>query len=144
MPGVDVRKYSENMRDQSKSSLEEMRKMVRAWVGATDLAYHKMVAELRDLEARNRVQVEKLQKQARKLNREEVSKQVKETYDDLAKRGEEVIHDLRTRPQTRLVFTRTEKTLKSAERKLRDAEHKVEEADHRVTGKGNKKPAAHK
>ena len=97
-----------------------------------------MVAELKDLEARNRVQVEKLQKQAKKLNREEVRKQVKEAYEDLAKRGEEVIHDLRTRPQTRLVFSRTEKALK-------DAEHKVEEADHRVTGRGVKgRPQAHK
>jgi hypothetical protein len=138
MPTVDVRKYSESMRDQSKTSLEEMRKIVRAWVGATDLAYQKMVAELKDLEARNRVQVEKLQKQAKKLNREEVRKQVMEAYEDLAKRGEEVIHDLRTRPQTRLVFTRAEKALKNAE-------HKVEEADHKVTGKSVKgKPAAHK
>ena len=39
MPTVDVRKYSESMRDQSKTSLEEMRKIMRAWVGATDLAY---------------------------------------------------------------------------------------------------------
>ncbi len=138
MPTVDVRKYSESMRDQSKTSLEEMRKIVRAWVGATNLAYEKMVAELKDLEARNRVQVEKLQKQAKKLNREEVRKQVMDAYEDLAKRGEEVIHDLRTRPQTRLVFSRTEKALKNAE-------HKVEEADHKVTGRGVKgRPQAHK
>ena len=91
MPTVDVRKYSETMRDQSKSSLEEMRKIMRAWVGATDLAYNRMLTELKDLEARNRVQVEKLQKQAKKLNREEVRRQVRETYDDLAERGEEVI-----------------------------------------------------
>ncbi len=138
MPAVDVRKYSESMRDQSKSSMEEMRKIMRAWVGATDLAYQKMIAELKDLENRNRVQVEKLQKQAKKLNRDEVRKQVMETYEDLAKRGEEVIHQLRTRPQTRLVFSKAEKTLK-------DAEHKVEEADHKVTGRGTKsRPVAHK
>ena len=140
MPTVDVRKYSETMRDQSKSSLEEMRKIMRAWVGATDLAYKRMLTELKDLENRNRVQVEKLQKQAKKLNREEVRKQVRETYEDLAKRGEEVIQELRTRPQTRLVFTRTEKALKQAE-------HKVEDAEHRVTGgpaKANRKPVTHK
>ena len=135
MATVDVRKYSETMRDQGKSSLEEMRKLVCAWVGATDLAYSRMLTELKD-----RVQVEKLQKQAKKLNREEVRRQVRETYDDLAERGEEVIQHLRTRPQTRLVFKRTEKALKQAE-------HKVEDAEHRVTGgpaKVNGKPAAHK
>ncbi len=140
MPTVDVRKYSETMRDQSKSSLEEMRKIMRAWVGATDLAYNRMLTELKDLETRNRVQVEKLQKQAKKLNREEVRKHVRETYEDLAKRGEEVIQQLRTQPQTRLVFKRTEKALKQAE-------HKVEDAEHRVTGgpaKANRKPVTPK
>ncbi len=135
MATVDVRKYSETVRDQGKSSLEEMRKLVCAWVGATDLAYSRMLTELKD-----RAQVEKLQKQAKKLNREEVRRQVRETYDDLAERGEEVIQHLRTRPQTRLVFKRTEKALKQAE-------HKVEDAEHRVTGgpaKVNGKPAAHK
>ena len=74
-------------------------------------------------------------------------KQVLETYEDLAKRGEKVIQDLRTRPQTRLVFARAEKTLKHAEEKLQHAEEKVEHAEHRVTGpaaKGARKPAAHK
>jgi len=140
MPTVDVRKYGDTVRDQSKSSVEEIRKIVRAWVGATDLAYERVRAELKDLETRNRAQVEKLQKQARKLSGEDVRKQVREAYDDLAKRGEKVIHQLRTRPQTRLVFTRTEKT-------LRHAEDKAEDAEQRVTGqpaKGGRKPAAAK
>ncbi len=122
MPTVDVRKYSETMRDQGKFSLEEVRRLVCAWVGATDLAYSRMLTELKD-----RAQVEKLQKQAKKLNREEVRRQVRGTYDDLAERGEEVIQQLRTRPPARLVFKRTEKVLKQAE-------HKVENAEHRVTG----------
>ena len=123
MVTVNVRKYSETMRDQGKSSLEEMRRFVCAWVGATDLAYGRMLTELKD-----RVQVGKLQKQAKKLNREEVGRQVRETYDDLAERGEEVIQQVRTRPPARrLVFKRTERALKQAE-------HKVEDAEHRVTG----------
>jgi uncharacterized protein YukE len=140
MQTVDVRKYGETVRDQSKTSMEEIRKVVRAWVGATDLAYERVRTELKDLQTRNRAQVEKLQERAKKLNREEVRKQMRETYEDLAKRGDKVIHELRTRPQTRLVFTRTEKT-------LQHAEEKVEEAEHRVTGaapKGGRKPAAHK
>jgi uncharacterized protein YukE len=140
MPTVDVRKYGETMRDQSKTSVEEIRKLVRAWVGATDYAYERVVTELKDLQTRNRAQVEKLQERAKKLNREEVRKQMRETYEDFAKRGDKVLHELRTRPQTRLVFTRAEKT-------LHHAEEKVEEAEHRVTGaapKGARKPAAHK
>jgi uncharacterized protein YukE len=140
MPSVDVRKYGETVRDQSKTSVDEIRKLLRVWVGATDLAYERVRTELRDLETRNRAQVEKLQKRAKKLNREDMRKQMRETYDDLAKRGEKVIHDLRTRPQTRLVFTRAEKT-------LHHAEERVEDAEHRVTGqapKGGRKPATHK
>jgi len=123
MPAVDVRRYGETMRDQGKASLEETRKLVCAWVGATYLAYGWMLTELKD----DRAQVGKLQKQAKKLNREEVRRQVRETYDDLAERGEEVIEQVRTRPPARLVFKRTEKALKQTE-------HKVEDAEHRVTG----------
>ena len=135
MPTVGVRKYGETMRDQGKSSLQEMRRLVCAWLGATDLAYSRMLTELKD-----RAQVGKLQKKTKKLNREEVRRQVRETYDDLAERGEEVIQQVRTRPPARLVFKRTERALKQAE-------HKVEDAEHRITGapaKANGKPAAHK
>ncbi len=147
MPTVDVRKYGETVRDQSKTSVEEIRKLVRAWVGATDLAYERVRTqykrvrtELKDLDARNRARVEKLQERAKKLNREQVRKDMQETYEDLAKRGEKVIHDLRTRPQTRLVFTRAEKA-------VQHVEEKVEEAEHRVTTpapKPGRKPAPHK
>jgi uncharacterized protein YukE len=140
MQTVDVRKYGETVRDQSKTSMEEIRKLVRAWVGATDLAYERVRTELKDLQTRNRAQVGRLQERAKKLNREEVRKQMRETYEDLAKRGDKVIHELRTRPQTRLVFTRAEKT-------LQHAGEKVEEAEHRVTGaapKAARKPVAHK
>jgi len=140
MQTVDVRKYGETMRDQSKTSIEEIRKLARACVGATDLAYERVRTELKDLQTRNRTQVGRLQERARKLNTEEVRKQMREAYEDLAKRGDKVIRDLRTRPQTRLVFTRAEKTLRQAEEKVGDAEH-------RVTGqaqKGARKPATHK
>jgi hypothetical protein len=137
---ADVRKYGETMREQGKSSIDEARKLIRAWVGATDLAYDRVRAELKELPARNQAQVHKLQLQAKKFNREEVRKQISGAYDDLAKRGEKVIARMRTRPQTRLVFKRAEKSLKHAE-------EKVEAAEERVTGKSaadGRKPAAHK
>jgi hypothetical protein len=137
---ADVRKYSETMREQGKSSIDEARKLMRAWVGATDLAYDRVRAELKELPARNQAQVHKLQLQAKKLNREEVRKHVRDTYDDLAKRGEKVIARMRTRPQTRLVFKRAEKT-------LMDAEQRVEAAEERVTGRSaadGRKTATHK
>ncbi len=132
---VDVRKYGDSMREQGKTSFEEARKLVHAWVGATDLAYERVRTELKDLDAR--AQVDKLQKQAKSLTVADVRKQFRVTYTDLAKRGEKVIRDLRRRPQTRLVFTRTEKALK-------DTEKRVEEAEQHVTGRPAKKPAAHK
>jgi hypothetical protein len=156
MPTVDVRKYGETMRDQSRTSVEEIRKLIRAWVGATDYAYERVRTELKDLQTRNRAQVERvrtelkdlqtrnraqverLQERAKKLNRDDVRKQMRATYEDLAERGDKVIQELRTRPQARLVFTRA-----AAHR----AEEKAESAEHRVTGqapKGGRKPAAHK
>jgi uncharacterized protein YukE len=131
---ADVRKYGETVREQGKSSIEEVRKLIRAWVGATDLAYGRVRAELKEFPARNQAQVQKLQVQAKKLNTAEVRKQVLETYDDLAKRGEVVLARLRARPQARLVFARAEKTLKQAEKTLKHAEHAVEDAEERVTG----------
>ncbi len=131
---ADVRKYGETMREQGKSSIEEVGKLIRAWVGATDLAYGRVRAELKELPARNQAQVQKLQGQAKKLNRAEVRKQVLETYDDLAKRGEKVLARLRSRPQARLVFTRAEKTLKHAEQTLKHSERAVENAEQRTTG----------
>ena len=85
---TDVRKYGETVRKQGKSSVDEARKLIRAWVGATDLAYDRVRAELKELPARNQAQVQKLQARAKKLNGEEVRKHVRETYDDLAERGE--------------------------------------------------------
>ncbi|MGE5287979.1 MAG: hypothetical protein ACM3ML_12400 [Micromonosporaceae bacterium] len=147
---TDVRKYSETMREQGKkygetvreqgkSSMDEVRKLIRAWVGATDLAYDRVRAELKELPARNQEQVHKLQMRAKKLNRAEVRKQVLHTYDDLAKRGEEVIARLRERPQTRLVFTKAQKGLKHAE-------ETVAEAEEHVTGRpaAARKAPAHK
>ena len=132
---VDVRKYGETMREQGKTSIEEARKLMHAWVGVTDLAYQRVLGELKDLDAK--AQMEKLQARARKLTVADVRKQARTSYADLAKRGEKVIRDLRRRPQTRLVFTRTEKALK-------DTEKRVEEAEEHVTGRPTRKPAAQK
>lgn len=135
MPTVDVRKYGDTVREQGKTSFDEARKLMHAWVGATDLAYHRVLAELRDLDARARL--EKLQDRTKKLTVADVRKQVRVTYSDLAKRGEKVIRDLRRRPQTRLVFTKTEKALKETEKH-------VEEAEQHVTGRPAKRQAAQK
>jgi hypothetical protein len=133
------KKYGETVREQGKSSIDEARKLIRAWVGATDFAYNRVRAELKELPVRNQEQVHKFQLRAKKLNRDQVRKQVKHTYDDMAKRGEKVIAHWRTMPQTRLVFTRAEKGLKHAE-------EKVEEAEQHVTGRpaGARKAPAHK
>ncbi len=141
---ADVRKYGETMREQGKSSIEEVGKLIRAWVGATDLAYGRVRAELKELPARNQAQVQKLQGQAKKLNRAEVRKQVLETYDDLAKRGEKVLARLRSRPQARLVFTRAEKTLKHAERAVENAEQRTTGGPATTGRKPATKAPAHK
>lgn len=135
MPTVDVRKYGDSVREQGKTSLGEARKLMHAWVGATDLAYHRVLAELRDLDARARL--EKLQERTKKLTVADVRKQVRVSYSDLAKRGEKVIRDLRRRPQTRLVFTKAEKALKETEKH-------VEEAEAHVTGRPAKRQTAQK
>lgn len=127
---VDVRKYGETVREQGKASFEEAGKLMRAWVGATDLAYQRLHVQVVQSREHARARVDGLQArtkewQAKSPTRADIRKQVRETYDDLAKRGEKVIHDLRTRPQTRLIFTRTEQALKAAEKKVEEAEHKT-------------------
>lgn len=136
---VDVRKYGETVHEQGKASFEEARKLMRAWVGATDLAYQLLHVQVVQSRQHALSRVDGLQARAKKLQAkrptpEHIGKQVRETYDDLAERGEKVIHDLRTRPQTRLIFTRTEQALKAAEKTVEAAEKKVEEAEHKTTG----------
>ncbi len=49
---VDVRKYGETVREQGKASVEDARTLMRAWVGATDVAYqrlHDQVGQSREL-----------------------------------------------------------------------------------------------
>lgn len=123
---VDVRKYRETMREQGKSSLGEARRFVSAWVGATDLAYDRVRTELKDLPARNRAQVERLQKRAKKnLNGTEVRKHLRAAYEDLAERGEVVIRRMRNRPHARLVFTKPVATAKHTDKVVETAERPV-------------------
>lgn len=136
---VDVRKYGETVREQGKASFEEARKLMRAWVGATDLAYQRLHVQVLESRKHALARVDGLQARAKELQAKsptpaDIRKQVLATYDDLAERGEKVIHDLRTRPQTRLIFTRTEQALKAAEQKVEAAEKKVEEAEYKTTG----------
>ena len=90
---VDVRKYGEAMREQGKTSFDEARKLVHAWVGVTDAAYQRVRTELKDLDTR--AQASKLQRQARRLSAAEVRDRIRDAYSDLAKRGEKVIRELR-------------------------------------------------
>ncbi len=133
---VDVRKYGETVREQGKASFEEARKLMRAWVGATDVAYQRLHDQV--VQSREHALARAKKLQAKRPAPADIRKQVLETYDDLAERGEKVIHDLRTRPQTRLIFTRTEQALKAAEKTVEAAEKKVEEAEHKTTGEAKK------
>jgi hypothetical protein len=134
------KKYGETMREQGKSSLDEARRFMRAWVGATDLAYDRVRTELKDLKgmpARNRAQVERLQKRARELNRAEVREHARAAYADLAERGEVVIKRLRTHPQARVVFSKPVAAAKPTGKA-------GDKADQRVTseaGKAHAEPA---
>ncbi len=141
---VDVRKYGETVREQGKASFEEAGKLMRAWVGATDLAYQRLHVQVVQSTEHARARVDGLQArakewQAKRPTRADIRKQVRETYDGLAERGEKVIHDLRTRPQVRLIFARTEQALKAAEKTVEAAEKKVEEAEHKATGGAQKR-----
>ena len=125
---AEVRKYREAAREQGKTSLEEARKLMTAWIGATDAAYQRVRTELKDFDTR--AAIAKMQEG------------FKDTYAEMAKRGEKVIGDLRHSPQTRMVFDR-------AEQVLRRTEKRVEHAEKEVTGTPAKaarttRPATHK
>jgi len=148
---TEVRKYTDTVLEQSKAALGEARKPFLAWVGATDLAYDRLRAQLRELPAETQARVKKLQERAQggapTLDPVQVTarvrqavesyatqareaydsyrEQAREQYDTLSHRGELVVRRLRRRPEVRAAFKRTEKLLDHTEQLVEDAEEGV-------------------
>ncbi|HVQ94860.1 MAG TPA: hypothetical protein VMU51_27760 [Mycobacteriales bacterium] len=120
--GTDVKKYGETVLEQGKAALDEARKPLFAAVGATNLAFDQLRAQLRDLPAETQEQLRKLQDRAGTLDRAKVRKvvedyadQARETYITLAQRGEKVVRQLRRDPRVRSAFDQTEDLVERAE-----------------------------
>jgi hypothetical protein len=120
--GTDVKKYGETVLEQGKAALDEARKPLFAAVGATNLAFDQLRAQLRDLPADTQEQLRKLQDRAGTLDRAKVRKvvedyadQARETYVTLARRGEKVVRQLRRDPRVRNAFDQTEDLVERAE-----------------------------
>jgi hypothetical protein len=120
--GTDVRKYGETVLEQGRAALDEARKPLLAAVGATNLAFDQLRAQLRDLPGETQEQLRKLQDRAGTLDRTKVRKAVEEyagqardTYGTLARRGEKVVRQLRRDPRVRNAFAETEELVERAE-----------------------------
>ena len=61
---TEVRKYTDTVLEQSKAALGEARKPFLAWVGATDLAYDRLRAQLKELPAETQARVKKLDRKS--------------------------------------------------------------------------------
>jgi hypothetical protein len=138
---TDVRKYRETVLEQGKVALGEARKPLFAAVGATNLAYDQLRAQLKDLPAETQGQLKKLQGEAqvqlRKLQEraqdgasvldpshvsarvrqtvEEYTAQASHTYDTLVRRGEKVVRQIRRDRRVRNAFTDTEQLVERTE-----------------------------
>jgi len=120
--GTDVKKYGETVLEQGKAAFDEARKPLFAAVGATNLAFDQLRAQLRDLPAETQEQLRKLQGRAGTLDRakvrkavEEYAEQARDTYVTLARRGEKVVRQLRRDPRVRNAFAETEELVERAE-----------------------------
>jgi heparin binding hemagglutinin HbhA len=148
---TDVRKYTDTVLEQGKAAIGEARKPFLAWVGATDLAYDRLRAQLKDLPAETQARVKKLQErtqggvpsldpvQMTARVRQAVEtyatqardaygsyrEQAREQYDMLSHRGEVAVRRLRRRPELRAAFARTERFLDRTETLVEDAEEEV-------------------
>jgi heparin binding hemagglutinin HbhA len=148
---TDVRKYTDTVFEQGKAALGEARKPFLAWVGATDLAYDRLRAQLKELPAETQARVRKLQERAQggppTLDPVQVTarvrqavesyatqareaydgyrEQAREQYDTLSHRGELVVRRLRRRPEVRAAFKQTERLLDRTEKLVEDSEEEV-------------------
>lgn len=137
---TDVRKYGETVLEQGKVALDEARKPWYAAVGAGELAYGQLQAQLpTEVQARLRAlqsvpgqldatqlrgAVETAAEQARGAA-ETYATQARETYESLAHRGELVVRRLRRSPEVQGVFAKAEELVAETGETVEKAEEKV-------------------
>jgi hypothetical protein len=149
----DVRKYGETVLEQGKVALEEVRKPWYAAVGAGELAYGQLQAQLTQLPAEVQARVRKLQSASGQLDpaavREAVehatnqglrtygtyATQAKETYESLAHRGELVVRRLRRSPEVKETFAKTQELAADAGGTVAAAQEKVTKPGRPTTSK---------
>jgi exonuclease VII small subunit len=154
----EVKKYGETVLEQGKVALDEARKPWYAAVGAGELAYGQLQAQLAQLPAEVQARVRKLQANGKQLDpavvREAVENataeglkaygtyaaQAKETYETLAHRGELVVRRLRRSPEVTETFEKAQELVADAGQTVAAAEDKVTKPGRPVT----RKPAAPK
>jgi exonuclease VII small subunit len=139
----EVRKARETVLEQGKVALEEARKPWYAAVGAGELAYGQLQAQLSQLPAEVQARVQKLQANGRQLDAATLrsavenaaeqaagaygtyAAQARETYESLAHRGELVVRRLRRSPEVVETFERAEDAVADAGKVVAEAEEKV-------------------
>ena len=165
MPITDeVRKYRETVLEQGKTALGkvplgEARKPWYAAVGAGDLAYEQLQAQLGQLPAEVQVRVRKLQTGGRQLDTaalrtavENAAQQAagaygtyaahaRDTYESLAHRGELVVRRLRRSPEVKETFEKVEDAVADAGEAVTKAEEAVTEPGPSTTRKPAEKTA---
>jgi hypothetical protein len=154
----DVRKYGETVLEQGKVALDEARKPWYAAVGAGELAYGQLSAQLTQLPAEVQARVRKLQSVPGQLDPAIVrgavetatsqglkvygtyTNQAKETYEQLAHRGELVVRRLRRSPEVKETFGKAQELVAEVNETVATAEEKVTRPGRTTT----RKPAAPK
>jgi uncharacterized protein YjbJ (UPF0337 family) len=145
----DVRKYGETVLEQGKVALDEARKPWYAAVGAGELAYGQLSAQLTQLPAR----VRELQSVPTQLDPAAVrgavetatsqglkvygayTNQAKETYEQLAHRGELVVRRLRRSPEVKETFGKAQELVAEVNETVATAEDKVTKPGRTTTRK---------
>jgi heparin binding hemagglutinin HbhA len=148
----DVRKYGETVREQGKVALEEVRKPWYAAVGAGELAYGQLHAQLSQLPTEVQARLHKLQDGGKQIDAaavrsavesaaETYAAQAKETYETLAHRGELVVRRLRRSPEVRSSFDKAEELVADAGKTVAKAEDAVTKPGPTTTRKPASKSA---
>jgi hypothetical protein len=152
---TDVRKYGETVLEQGKVALDEARKPWYAAVGAGELAYGQLQAQLTQLPTEVQARLRALQSVPGQLDAAQLrgvvgtaaeqargtaelyATQARETYESLAHRGELVVRRLRRSPEVKSAFEK-------AEELVAETGATVEKAEEAVTRPGRtstRKPA---
>jgi hypothetical protein len=157
MPITDeVRKYRETVLEQGKVALEEARKPWYAAVGAGELAYGQLQAQLSQLPTEVQARLRKLQDGGKQIDAATVrsavesaagqaagaygtyAAQARETYESLAHRGELVVRRMRRSPEVASSFDTAEELVADAGKTVAKAEDAVVKPGRTTT----RKPAA--